>query len=59
MVTDQPETVAAADKIVLPGVGHFSSLQALNRTGLREALLQAASARQAVSRDLPGNAVDF
>ena len=44
MVTDQPETVAAADKIVLPGVGHFSSLQALNRTGLREALLQGASA---------------
>jgi glutamine amidotransferase len=44
VVTDQPETVAAADKIVLPGVGHFSSLQALNRTGLREALLQAAVA---------------
>ncbi|MGB9202391.1 MAG: imidazole glycerol phosphate synthase subunit HisH [Terriglobales bacterium] len=42
VVTDQPETVAAADKIVFPGVGHFSSLQALNRTGLREALLQAA-----------------
>ena len=42
VVTDQPETVATADKIVLPGVGHFSSLQALNRTGLREALLQAA-----------------
>ena len=43
-VTDQPETVAEADKLVLPGVGHFSSLQALNRMGLREALLQAASA---------------
>jgi glutamine amidotransferase len=43
-VTDQPETVAVADKLVLPGVGHFSSLQALNRMGLREALLQAASA---------------
>jgi glutamine amidotransferase len=36
--------VTAADKIVLPGVGHFSSLRALNRSGLREALLQAASA---------------
>jgi len=44
MVTDQPEAVAAADKIVLPGVGHFSSLQALNRTGLREALLQSTGA---------------
>jgi len=43
VVTDQPETVATADKIVFPGVGHFSSLQALNRAGLREALLQAAS----------------
>jgi glutamine amidotransferase len=43
-VTHEPETVTAADKLVLPGVGHFSSLRALNRTGLREALLQAASA---------------
>jgi glutamine amidotransferase len=29
---------------VLPGVGHFSSLQALKTTGLAEALLQSASA---------------
>ncbi|MFZ0772937.1 MAG: imidazole glycerol phosphate synthase subunit HisH [Candidatus Sulfotelmatobacter sp.] len=43
VVTEQAEAVAAADKIVLPGVGHFSSLRALDRTGLREALLQAAS----------------
>jgi len=42
-VTDNPVTVAAADKIVFPGVGHFSSLQVLDRTGLREALLQGAS----------------
>jgi len=41
-VTDQPAVVAAADKIVLPGVGHFSSLQALDRTGLRDRLLQSA-----------------
>src|SRR5258707_5409145 len=44
LVTDQAETVTAADKIVLPGVGHFSSLQALDRTGLRAALLQSAGA---------------
>jgi glutamine amidotransferase len=44
LVTDQPEIVATADKIVLPGVGHFSSLQALDRTGLRKALLQSAGA---------------
>jgi len=44
VVTDQCQVLTAADKIVLPGVGHFSSLRALNRTGLREALLQAAFA---------------
>jgi glutamine amidotransferase len=44
VVTDQLATVASADKIVLPGVGHFSSLQALNRTGLSEVLLESAFA---------------
>ncbi|MGC2793953.1 MAG: imidazole glycerol phosphate synthase subunit HisH [Candidatus Sulfotelmatobacter sp.] len=44
VVTDQSQTVMAAEKIVVPGVGHFSSLQALNRSGLREGLLQAVSA---------------
>jgi glutamine amidotransferase len=43
VVTDQPATIAVADKIVFPGVGHFSSLQVLDQTGLREALLQGAS----------------
>jgi glutamine amidotransferase len=44
VVTTQPATVAAADKIVLPGVGHFSALGALENTGLRDAVLQGASA---------------
>lgn len=44
VVSDQTGTVAAADKIVFPGVGHFSSLQALDRSGLREALLRGAAA---------------
>ena len=44
MVTERPEVVASADKIVLPGVGHFSSLRALEDTGLRKALVQNASA---------------
>jgi len=44
VLTDQPETVAAASKVVLPGVGHFSSLRALEATGLRKALIQNASA---------------
>jgi glutamine amidotransferase len=43
VVTDQPETLTAANKIVFPGVGHFSSLRALDN-GLRQALLEAASA---------------
>jgi glutamine amidotransferase len=43
VVTDQSQIVTAADKIVLPGVGHFSSLRTLARTGLRESLLRAAS----------------
>jgi len=46
VVTDQPELVAAADKIVLPGVGHFSSLGTLYRTGLHEVFLHGVSARK-------------
>ena len=44
VVTTQPEAVAAADKIVLPGVGHFSALSGLDNTGLRDAVLQGARA---------------
>jgi imidazole glycerol-phosphate synthase subunit HisH len=44
VVTDQPGIVTAADKIVLPGVGHFSSLQALNGAGFREVLVRTAFA---------------
>jgi len=44
VVTTQPETVAAADRIVLPGVGHFSALGGLDNTGLRDAVLQGARA---------------
>ena len=39
-VTAKSEAVAAADKIVLPGVGHFSALAALDRAGLRQALMK-------------------
>jgi imidazole glycerol-phosphate synthase subunit HisH len=44
VLTSEPEAVAAADKVVLPGVGHFSALAALDNSGLREAVLQAARA---------------
>ena len=44
VVTAQPETIAAADKIVLPGVGHFSALSGLDNNGLRDAVLQGVNA---------------
>jgi glutamine amidotransferase len=44
LVTTRPDALAAADKIVLPGVGHFSALGGLDNSGLRDAVLQAASA---------------
>lgn len=40
MITSRAADVAAADRIVLPGVGHFSALSALDATGMREALLE-------------------
>ena len=43
-VTTQPEAIATAGKIILPGVGHFSALSGLDNTGLREAVLRAAKA---------------
>jgi len=44
VVTTQPETVAEADKIVLPGVGHFSALSGLDNSGLRDVVLQGVRA---------------
>jgi glutamine amidotransferase len=41
VVTNQPGILEAAEKVVLPGVGHFSALQALEVGGLRSALLDA------------------
>jgi glutamine amidotransferase len=38
-VTDHPNVVSKADKIVLPGVGHFAATKALDNAGLREAIL--------------------
>ena len=40
VVTDDPQQVAKADKIVLPGVGHFAATRALDDSGLREAVVQ-------------------
>jgi glutamine amidotransferase len=39
VVTREPGVVAKADKIILPGVGHFSGTTILEQTGLRTAIL--------------------
>jgi imidazole glycerol-phosphate synthase subunit HisH len=41
VVTDDPEVVWKAAKIVLPGVGHFGSTQALVDSGIRDAVIGA------------------
>jgi imidazole glycerol-phosphate synthase subunit HisH len=40
-ITSDPVQVAAASKIVLPGVGHFAATAALAGTGLRDAISSA------------------
>jgi imidazole glycerol-phosphate synthase subunit HisH len=40
-IAGHSSTIDAADKIVLPGVGHFSTLSALNVAGLRGTLLNS------------------
>jgi len=47
IVTGDPRVVAQADKIILPGVGHFSATAVLEETGLRTAILQR------VEREVP------
>jgi imidazole glycerol-phosphate synthase subunit HisH len=39
IITADPEHVASADKIVLPGVGHFAATKALDDSGLRERII--------------------
>ncbi len=43
IVTQKPEDVAKADKIVLPGVGHFQSTQLLTDLGLTQAIREAVA----------------
>ena len=38
IISDDPAVVASADKIILPGVGHFSATFTLEKTGLRAAI---------------------
>ncbi len=46
VVTADPETVLAADKLVLPGVGHFgAAMRALEESGLGDALCETVIGR--------------
>jgi glutamine amidotransferase len=43
VITQDPADVAKADKIVLPGVGHFQSTQLLTDLGLTQAIREAVA----------------
>ncbi len=45
-ITDDPKFVARADKIVLPGVGHFAATEALEKAGLRREIESAIAAQK-------------
>jgi glutamine amidotransferase len=44
LVTDDPNLVKQADKLILPGVGHFATTAELNRLGLRGAIQERIAA---------------
>jgi len=44
-ITADPAEVAAADRVVLPGVGHFASTAALARSGLKDAIADSIARR--------------
>jgi imidazole glycerol-phosphate synthase subunit HisH len=46
-ITDRPEPLAKAERIILPGVGHFSATGRLDETGLTSAI------RSAIARGIP------
>ena len=43
VVTQSPEVVLGADKVVLPGVGHFQATQLLRELGLTEAVRESVA----------------
>jgi len=43
VITSDPALVASATKVVLPGVGHFTSTESLGRTGLKQAIVESLS----------------
>ena len=58
MVTDSDLSfVESAERLVLPGVGHFAATQRLDVTGLTHAIRSAVEPWRSVSRHLRRNAV--
>jgi imidazole glycerol-phosphate synthase subunit HisH len=44
IVTDDPKIVSRANKLILPGVGHFAATTQLSRSGLHEAVREQIAA---------------
>ncbi len=44
VVSSDPEVIRRAERIILPGVGHFATMQRLADSGLRDAIAEAISA---------------
>ncbi len=44
MVTSDPVDVAKAEKIILPGVGHFAATRTLDDSGLRDVIIEKIEA---------------
>jgi glutamine amidotransferase len=40
-ITGDPEVVRRAERVILPGVGHFSTMKRLQDSGLREAIFES------------------
>lgn len=43
-ITDDPEVVKTADKIILPGVGHFAATETIEKSGMRQVVEEAIAA---------------
>jgi glutamine amidotransferase len=48
LITSNPGQIASADKIVVPGVGHFAATAALNISGARKAVEEAIARGKSV-----------
>ena len=43
-ITDDPEVVKKAEKIILPGVGHFGATETIEKSGMRQVVEEAIAA---------------